>query len=197
MPVMDGFEVVHAIRERERETGQHLPIIALTARSSARDRERCLLAGMDEFMSKPVEAPELWSAIDRLVARFAPATGRAAVSIDKGLLDARVILRACGGDAGLLEKLRLVFRQRLPEHVAGIRTALAERNLGQLREAAHKLVGTVAPFSTVTADLAVTLEDAAMGEDLDSCAPLVERLERMSQGLLDATVTLSLDSLAL
>src|SRR5262249_9080956 len=99
MPEMDGFEVVHAIRERERETGQHLPIIALTARSSARDRERCLLAGMDEFMSKPIEAPELWSAIDRLVARFAPAKRRVAASIEPGLLDARVILRACGGSA--------------------------------------------------------------------------------------------------
>jgi PAS domain S-box-containing protein len=197
MPEMDGFDVVHAIRERERETGQHLPIIALTARSSARDRERCLAAGMDEFMSKPIEAAELWSAIDRLAARVAPATGRVAASVDQGLLDARVILRACGGDAELLQKLRLVFRQRLPEHVARIGAALAERNLRQLREAAHKLVGTVGAFSTVTADLAVTLEAAAIGEDLDSCGPLVERLVRMCERLLDATVTLSLDSLAL
>lgn len=68
MPRLDGFSVVRAIRERERVTGRRLPIIALTARSSARDRERCLAAGMDAFLSKPIEAAVLWTAVDRLVA---------------------------------------------------------------------------------------------------------------------------------
>jgi signal transduction histidine kinase/CheY-like chemotaxis protein len=65
MPEMDGFEVVRAIRDRERTTGRHLPIIALTARSASRDRARCLEAGMDDFLSKPIEREELWAALDR------------------------------------------------------------------------------------------------------------------------------------
>ena len=57
MPLMDGFEVVRAIRAHEETTSGHLPIIALTARSSKRDRERCLAAGMDDFLSKPRSRP--------------------------------------------------------------------------------------------------------------------------------------------
>src|SRR5207237_5754140 len=66
MPELDGFQVIQAIRERERSTGGHLPVIALTARSRKEDRERCLAAGMDDFLAKPVGAADLWAAIDRV-----------------------------------------------------------------------------------------------------------------------------------
>lgn len=69
MPELDGFEVVQAIRESEQGTGNHLPIIALTARSSQRDRERALAAGMDDFLSKPLQVEALWDAIDRATSR--------------------------------------------------------------------------------------------------------------------------------
>ena len=69
MPEMDGFAVVRAIRERERATGTHLPVIALTARSSKGDRDRCLAAGMDDFLSKPIEADALWAAMANVIAR--------------------------------------------------------------------------------------------------------------------------------
>jgi two-component system sensor histidine kinase/response regulator len=65
MPDMDGFEVARAIRHRELGTGRHLPIIALTARSSARDRERALAAGTDDFLPKPIPIDALFTAIDR------------------------------------------------------------------------------------------------------------------------------------
>ncbi len=74
MPEMDGFEVVRVIRARERESGGHLPIIALTARSLDRDRERSLAAGMDDFLSKPIEVKVLWAAIDRAMTTFPPTT---------------------------------------------------------------------------------------------------------------------------
>lgn len=69
MPELDGFEVVQAIRESEQGTGNHLPIIALTARSSQRDRERALAAGMDDFLSKPLQVEALWDSIDRATSR--------------------------------------------------------------------------------------------------------------------------------
>src|SRR5262249_52500702 len=69
MPELDGFGVVGAIREREQATGGHLPVIALTARSRKEDRERCLAAGMDDFLTKPVAAAVLLAAIDRLFRR--------------------------------------------------------------------------------------------------------------------------------
>src|SRR5258708_38887194 len=66
MPELDGIEVVRGIRERERVAGGHLPVIALTARSRAEDRERCLAAGMDDFLTKPVRPADLLAAIHRL-----------------------------------------------------------------------------------------------------------------------------------
>ena len=66
MPGLDGFEVVKAIRDRERSTGGHVPVIALTARTRKEDRERCFAAGMDDFLAKPIRGADLWEALDRV-----------------------------------------------------------------------------------------------------------------------------------
>lgn len=68
MPGLDGFDVIRMVRERERDSGGHVPVIALTARTRAEDRERCLAAGMDDFLAKPIRAADLWAAMDRAVA---------------------------------------------------------------------------------------------------------------------------------
>jgi two-component system sensor histidine kinase/response regulator len=185
MPQMDGFAVVEAIRQGEQTTGKHLPILALTARSSKRDRERSLAAGMDEFLSKPIEADALWAAIDRVVAAFPPA---AATRFH--LLEVNAILRVSGGSPAILEKLCEVFCQTVPEQMENIRTALHNGDLPRLRENAHNVYGTLAAFSTVAGALALTLEDSAMQEDLESCTALVERLDRFCTELLEDVRTL-------
>jgi two-component system sensor histidine kinase/response regulator len=70
MPGMDGFEATAAIRGHERETGNHLPIIAMTAHAMPGDRERCIAAGMDSYIAKPIKASELIA----LLEKFAEAT---------------------------------------------------------------------------------------------------------------------------
>jgi PAS domain S-box-containing protein len=192
MPELDGFEVVDAIRLRERTTGAHLPIIALTARSSSRDRERALAAGMDDFLAKPIEVDALWSAIDRVVKVFPPAPRR-----EPRLLDARAILRVCGGQARVLDKLCGVFRESVPPQMSEVRTALASSDLTRLRESAHKLHGTLAAFSTIAGALALTLEDAAVRGDVDSCSELVAQLDAMCTELIEDTRVLTIDALAL
>ncbi|MDF2692942.1 MAG: hypothetical protein K0S65_1325 [Labilithrix sp.] len=200
MPEMDGFEVVRAIREHERTLGsasgsgssKHLPIIALTARSSNRDREAALAAGMDDFLSKPIEVEALWTAIDRATPNPPLVKWR-----PSRLLDPRAILRMCGGRAALLEKLCKVFQRSVPDHMTRTRKALDDRDLPRLREAAHMLYGTIASFSTIAGALASTLEDAATRDDLESCTELVSRLETMCAELLEDTRGLTLDALSL
>ena len=67
MPELDGFEATAAIRARENESGGHLPIIAMTAHAMKGDRERCLAAGMDDYIAKPMKAADLYAAIDGLL----------------------------------------------------------------------------------------------------------------------------------
>jgi CheY-like chemotaxis protein len=196
MPGMDGFEVVRALRDRERTRGGHLPVIALTARSRKEDRERCLAAGMDDFLAKPFQATDLWAAIERVISRDEERgtrdEGRGKKS---GPLDATVLLSACGGDAGVLEKLCQIFRTRVPDHLKAIQGALKDRDASRLREAAHKLCGMVGAFSTVAGGVASELEDHAALGQFDEAVPLVRRLETMTEAILERLGSLSLTEL--
>jgi CheY-like chemotaxis protein len=190
MPELDGFQVVRAIRERERSAGGHLPVIALTARARKEDRDRCLAAGMDDFLAKPIQAADLWAALDRVAGARPPAAGPG-----PGLLDPRVLLAACGDDAAILEKLCQSFRARLPNHLAAVQDALRARDAARLREAAHKLCGMVATFSTVAGGVASELEDHAARGQLEEARPLVGQLETIAQELLRLVGGLTLDQL--
>ena len=143
-------------------------------------------------MSKPIETAALWAAVDRVLLAFPPAKPR-----ESRLVDPRAILRACGGRAAVFEKLCAVFQESLPDQVALVRSALRDDDLSRLREAAHKLYGTLGTFSTIAGAVALTIEDAAIREDLDSCAELVDRLESMCSELLEDMRTLTIDGLSL
>ena len=69
MPGMDGFQATAAIREKESETGGHIPIIAMTAHAMRGDRERCLAAGMDGYISKPLRADDFYAVVEGRAAK--------------------------------------------------------------------------------------------------------------------------------
>jgi two-component system sensor histidine kinase/response regulator len=190
MPELDGFQVIQAIRERERFAGDHLPVIALTARARQEDRERCLAAGMDDFLAKPIQAADLWAATERVMGPRQPA-----YRPGQGLIDPRVVLAACGGDATTLEKICEVLRARLPDHLMAVQDALRERDAARLREAAHKLCGTVAAFSTVFGAVASDLEDQAARGQLEAARPLVDQLEAFARELIRQVDSLSIEAL--
>jgi two-component system, sensor histidine kinase and response regulator len=190
MPELDGFQVIQAIRERERFAGGHLPVVALTARSRKEDRDRCLAAGMDDFLAKPIQAPDLWAAIDRVVGARPPAA-----RTGPELLDPQVLLAACGGDALILENICQALRARLPDLLTAVQVALRERDTPRLREAAHKLCGMVAAFSSLAGGVASDVEDLAAQGQLEDARPLVGELEKMAQQLMRAVDGLSLEAL--
>ncbi len=190
MPELDGFQVVQAVREWELTAAGHLPVIALTARSRKEDRQRCLAAGMDDFLTKPVRPTELWAAIDRVLttrSRIWPS------SLD--LLDAPMMLDACGGDATLLSQMCQSLQARVPEHLAAARDTLRDQDALRLRETAHKCYGILSIFSTVAAGLAGSLEDLAAGGQLDKAPPILEQLETTAGELLRQVDSLSIEAL--
>ncbi|HEY0252231.1 MAG TPA: response regulator, partial [Kofleriaceae bacterium] len=182
MPELDGFGVIAALREAERATGKHLQVIALTARSRAEDRQRCLDAGMDDFLAKPIQAAALWAAIE--ARRPAPE-----------LISAQVLLAACGGDPGILDDIRAGLLERLPADLTAIAAALAAGNTGQLREVAHGVAGMVSAFSTQTAKIASELEDTAAARDLERAAVIAGELRTLASELVREVPRVTIDSL--
>jgi two-component system sensor histidine kinase/response regulator len=211
MPVLDGFQVVRVLRQREQSAGRHLPVIALTARSQKEDRQRCLAAGMDDYLAKPLRAADLCAAIDRVLGRDAGRGMRdegresspqhSASSLiphpsSLSLLDPAVLLAACGGVAQLLSELCQDFTSKTPALLADVNDALHEHDALRLREAAHRLYGTLTIFSTVAGEVASDLEDQAIRGQLEEARPLVERLDGMVRELIQQVDGLSLEALA-
>src|SRR6516162_3294036 len=190
MPELDGFQVVQAVRERERTAGGHLPIIALTARLRKEDRERCFVAGLDEFQTKPIRPADLLAAIDRVLSTHSSRSSRR-----QDLLDAPVLLAACGGDPTLLRRMCQTLTARVPEHLAALQGALRDQDAPRLREAAHKCCGMLSEFSTVAGDLAGSLEELAAGAQLDKAARLLEHLDTIAHELVKQVVGITVEAL--
>ena len=143
MPEMDGFEATARIREREKATGGHIPIIAMTAHAIKGDRERCLEAGMDGYVTKPIEADELVRAIVRLVPAAAqgepnPTARDRAVEVEELL---QVFLKRVGGKVEHLKKIVEVFEPESAKALEEIRDAIASRDAPRLQRAAALIQG--------------------------------------------------------
>jgi CheY-like chemotaxis protein len=187
LPEMDGLEVVGAIRRRERDTARHLLTIALTASARKVDRDVCLAAGMDDFLTKPVTPARLWAALDDGGPADAPTTS---------LVDARTLLAACGDDAAILDAIAGELRSGLPHCLTAVTRASGDRRWPELSAAAHRLAGMVAPFSTAMRDMALELEEhAARGEDEAAISALVGRLEALAPVLVRELGQVSIGSL--
>ncbi|MGZ3301476.1 MAG: ATP-binding protein [Isosphaeraceae bacterium] len=196
MPELDGFQVVRAIRLREHTMGGRLPVIALTARARKEDRESCLAAGMDDYLSKPVRAVELFAAIDRVVAPDRVSLpGVASLGDGASLIDPAALLTACDGDGEGLRAMCRDFQVYAPAWLAEASDALQARDAQSLREAAHKLCGLLLAFSTAAGGVASDLEDQAAHGRLDEARPLVVRLESMVQELIPEVDNVSCEAL--
>ena len=146
MPEMGGLEATGLIRDHERTAGGHVPIVALTARAMAGDREQCLAAGMDAYVSKPLRTEELFAAIDSVVGqRPDPAAASTLVVPDK--VDRETLLEGFGGRADLLKHVVEVFLEDAPATLARVKQAIAAGDGAEVAAGAHSLKGSVGLFS--------------------------------------------------
>jgi CheY-like chemotaxis protein/HPt (histidine-containing phosphotransfer) domain-containing protein len=167
MPEMSGFEAAHAVRERERGSGAHLPLIALTAHAMQGDRERCLAAGMDGYLSKPIDVDALLATVERL-GGTGDAGGHEPRKPDAAsLFDEQAALTYTGGDRRLLKQVIALFRSDYPSALRRMDRALARRDAEALRMAAHGLKGAIATVGSVAGrQAAAEVEQLARAGDL-------------------------------
>ena len=164
MPNMDGYQAARGIRRNEAGTGAHIPIIAMTANAMKGDRDRCLEAGMDTYIAKPIHARDLLDLVDAAV----PIGGggpsdkvrREADGIDR---DAALAL---AGDEDVLREVAILFLRAWPKTMEEIRDAMVAGDSEALEQATHSMKGSVAFFSADAAAKAGSLEDIARAGNL-------------------------------
>jgi two-component system sensor histidine kinase/response regulator len=146
MPEMSGFEATHAIREREHGSQTHVPIVALTAHAMAGDRERCLAAGMDGYLSKPIEVNDLIMTVERFGSDSAVPVDvpEQATRPRPAVFDEKTALTYTGGDRQLLKEVIGLFRKDSPASLRRIERAVHKHDSDGLRMAAHALKGAIA-----------------------------------------------------
>jgi two-component system, sensor histidine kinase and response regulator len=190
MPEMDGFEATAAIRAREKVTGSHVPIVAMTAHARKGDRERCLDVGMDGYISKPLQPSELFEAVESFVRRAAvePPCHKAATGSDgPAEFDETVALRGVGGDQELLKEIIDIYLAEGPRWMAEIGVAVKRQDAATLQRVAHTLKGTVSAFGAAkVCELAQRLEDMGRNANVEGAEDVRAKLEAAVARLLPA-----------
>ena len=189
MAEMDGFATTAAIRQQEQATAAHVPIIALTAHAMPEDRERCLAAGMDAYLSKPLQAQQLFQVIESMVPApsHAPEV-RGDAEPSATVFDQKVALARVQGDRELLQDIIGLFFEETPALMAALQESIACHDAQAIARAAHSLKGTVSSFGAPAArDAAFRLEvmghSGALTHIEPACAELVRELTRLEQAL--------------
>jgi PAS domain S-box-containing protein len=204
MPEMDGFELTEAIRQQEQDNGAgRVPIIAITANALLGEAGRCLAAGMDDYLAKPVRLQGLW----RTLSRWLPPEGvvvgsgavEAAAPVDSapaersaGVLDFAALSRVIGDDPDLQRKLLQAFVKPTQKIVGVMVEAMEARDAVSMHEQAHKLKSSARTIGAdALADTCQLLETAGRAEDwasIDSRFPdLAPQTQEVFDCIEDAT----------
>jgi signal transduction histidine kinase/CheY-like chemotaxis protein len=183
MPEMDGFEATRCIRELEEATGRHTKIVAMTAHAMAGDRERCLAAGMDDYVSKPLRNEDLWRALGEAGAQAKDAGDRALPYNSEQLLE------QCDGDEELMRELISIFHDDTPRTVQAIGQAVEKRDGPALAAQAHKLMSSLGAFGADNArNLALRLEKHGQENNFSGARERFTELERETDKIYAALV---------
>jgi signal transduction histidine kinase/DNA-binding response OmpR family regulator len=188
MPRCDGLDVAWQVREREKENGGYLPLVAVTAHAMKGDRERCLRAGFDGYLGKPVRVDELVDCIDQVVPASygttqAPPSNRASRPFfdpagDTDVFNRDALLSSAGHDVNLAREIARILLDEYPGWLSEIRRALGEGDAAKLQRVAHTLKGGVSSCGAEAAfDVALVLERMGGEGDLAGADRTLRDLE--------------------
>jgi CheY-like chemotaxis protein len=191
MPEMDGLAATGAIREAEKAFGSHIPIYAMTAHAMKGDRERCLEAGMDGYITKPVRFGDIEQTLSSITKAPPPPT-RLAISLEPPVKpvgsaaswNKDEALGRIGGDEDLLRDLCHIFLDESPKLLKTIQDAVAAGDAESVMRAAHSLKGEASYLgAAATTTAARQLEEMGHNHDLSRAGPLLTSLERAIKNL--------------
>jgi signal transduction histidine kinase/CheY-like chemotaxis protein len=176
MPVMDGLDATRRIRKREAETGAvRIPIVALTARAMEEDRERCLAAGMDAYLSKPLDQRALFETLSQL--------GGAAESTETPRLSSGDVAPVIS-DPALVRHVASLFVSTAPGQLARLSRALEEGDAAQARSVAHSLRGAMGYFPGAETGRALEIEQLAREGDVEGAMDVMPSFRQNLESLL-------------
>jgi two-component system sensor histidine kinase/response regulator len=172
MPQMDGLEATRCIRQKETQLGGHVPILAVTAYALKEDQDKCLQAGADGYLSKPLNPQKLCSALESFMSVPEMKTA-------SELVDLSAALEVSGGDRDLLHEAVGVFLQQdYPRQLDDLKEGIARRDASLVRKAAHGLKGMLDSFGSRSArDVALRLEAMGRQDDLNEAPRALIELE--------------------
>ncbi|MBZ5642413.1 MAG: response regulator [Acidobacteriia bacterium] len=185
MPEMSGLEATAAIREKEKGAGSHIPIIALTAFAMRDDRDRCLEAGMDEYVTKPIEQAALLEAIEKLtgvasLANSSETSASLALAGSSGVpaFDMDAALEYLGGDADLLREIAVMFQPQCEKCMGKLREAVSKGDAIGIEFAAHALKGAASNlFAQGSVEASLKLEELGRSGSTDGAREMLAVLE--------------------
>ena len=195
MPEMDGFQATREIRASERDTGRHIPIVAMTAHAMQGDDVRCYQAGMDGYVAKPIGVASIRNEIERVLTgrlegrQVSPPVGGGEVPGGGGEakpLDEQAIMERVGGDPALLVEVVELLREDVPKLLTQLRVAIRSRDLPTVARMAHTLKGELSNFTKNGAYLtAIELVEASHNGDVLAVTEVLDRLEEEVGRLMD------------
>ena len=193
MPEMDGFQATQIIREKEKSRKTRIPIVAITAHAMEGDRERCIAAGMDTYVSKPIRPAELLETLQQIsspdgsspVMKPMPATEESGSS---SILNRQELLDRLEGNQELCREVLEIFRKQYPKMMSAIEAAVVQKDAEELYSVAHALRGAAANVSAISVSTqASLLEQAGRTKDLSNVeqwhASLQKEVNRLEQVL--------------
>jgi two-component system, sensor histidine kinase and response regulator len=197
MPEMDGLAATKAIREKEKLTGSHLPVIAMTARVMKGDRERCMEAGMDGYISKPIDVKALDEILDGRAERRLKDFTVVAPNNDASIapVDAEELLQRIDGDRAFLSELVAIFRGEYPGQIQNAQDAIARKDAAGVERVGHTLKGALGNLSATGASAyAGELETMGRSGNLALAGAKLLEVENEVHRAMETLDALSLES---